>query len=96
VATSDLLLQIGAVALVAGVGYLVLIRPQLNRLRQHQIFLDSLTVGSEVVTAGGLIGRIVKFNDHEIDLELGEGIKVRALRESVERYTAGEPGIPAR
>jgi preprotein translocase subunit YajC len=95
VVTSDLLLQVGAVAAVAGTGYVVLIRPQLNRLRQQQTFLATLVVGAEVVTSGGLIGRIVNFNDREIDLELAEGVRVRAVRGSIERYAAHPPSRPS-
>ena len=65
--------------------YFLLIRPQQKRAREHQEFLNRLKHGDKVVTAGGLIGNVVKVEGDEVLLEVGKDIKVRVLKS----YIAG-------
>ncbi len=65
--------------------YFLLIRPQQKRAREHQQFLNSLKHGDKVVTAGGLIGHVIKVEGDEVLLEVGKDIRVRVLK----NYIAG-------
>jgi len=60
--------------LIVGMMWLLLIRPQQQRVRRQQALLSSLAVGDEVVTAGGLIGRIVALDDERMSVELAPGV----------------------
>ncbi|OQY19758.1 MAG: preprotein translocase subunit YajC [Desulfobacteraceae bacterium 4572_35.1] len=63
--------------------YFLLIRPQQKRAKQHRQLLDSLKVGDQVVTAGGIHGRIVTVQDHVVTIEIDKGVKVKLNRVSV-------------
>ena len=60
--------------------WFLLIRPQRRRQVESQHLLDSLTVGNEVVTAGGLYGTITALEDDEARLQIAEGVEVRVAK----------------
>ena len=63
------------------------IRPQQQRLRSQRELIAALTVGDVVLTAGGLIGRIVSMDDEEVMLDVGRGtpLEMRVVRAAVTR-----------
>lgn len=64
--------------------YFLLIRPQQKKVKEHQAMVSALRRGDEVVTQGGLIGKITKVkDDSEIELELSQGVKVRVVRSTI-------------
>jgi preprotein translocase subunit YajC len=70
--------------LMFGVFYLILIRPQMKRQREHQAMLKKLDRGDTVVTRGGLVGKIAGVTDSVLTIELQEKVRVRVLRSHVE------------
>jgi len=68
------------------------IRPQQQRLRNQRALVASLNVGDEVVTIGGLIGRITVIADQEMRLDVGGGTEVRVARNAVSGRLATDPG----
>ena len=70
--------------LIFAIMYFLLIRPQQKKLKQHQALVASLRRGDQVVTAGGLIGKVSKIKDDaEVEVELAEGVKVRVVRSTI-------------
>ena len=63
--------------------YFVMIRPQMKKQKEHRAMIDALAKGDEVVTAGGLLGRVTKLSDGFIGLELATGVEVQMQRASV-------------
>jgi len=64
--------------------YFLLIRPQQKKLKEHKAMVDALRRGDQVVTQGGLIGKVAKVKDeNEIEVELAEGVKVRVVRSTI-------------
>lgn len=63
--------------------YLLLIRPQQKRAKQHRQLLDALKSGDQVVTAGGIHGRIVTVQDRVVTIEIDKGVKIKLNRASV-------------
>ncbi|ARO14554.1 preprotein translocase, YajC subunit [Ketogulonicigenium robustum] len=65
--------------------YLLLIRPQQKKLKQHQEMLKALRRGDQIVTQGGVIGKIVKVKDDatDVDVEIAEGVTVRIVRSTI-------------
>lgn len=63
--------------------YFVMIRPQMKKQKEHRAMIEALAKGDEVVTAGGLLGRVSKMGDSFIGLELAEGVEVHVQRGSV-------------
>jgi preprotein translocase subunit YajC len=64
--------------------YFLLIRPQQKKVKEHQAMIAALRRGDEIVTAGGLIGKISKVKDDtEVEVELTTGMKVRVVRATI-------------
>lgn len=70
--------------LFAVVFYFLLIRPQAKRQKEHRKMVESLAKGDEVLTLGGLAGRIVDLGDNFILLEVAEGVRIKVRRMAVE------------
>jgi len=71
--------------------YFMLIRPQKKRADQHRNLVNSLDVGDEVVTIGGLFGRIQRLDEESLDLEVAAGTTVRVLKTAVARKVTDTP-----
>jgi len=63
--------------------YFLLIRPQQKRAKQHRQLLDALKAGDQVVTAGGIHGRIVTVQDNVVTMEIDKGVKIKLNRVSI-------------
>jgi preprotein translocase subunit YajC len=68
----------------AGV-YFVLLRPQQQRVKRQRELITAIGVGDRVVTAGGLIGRVVDLADDRLELEIADGVVVELLRLAISR-----------
>jgi preprotein translocase subunit YajC len=63
--------------------WFLLIRPQRRRQVEADRMLDSLAVGKEVVTAGGLYGTITELEDDEVRLEIADGVRVKVAKRAI-------------
>ncbi|MBT8051407.1 MAG: preprotein translocase subunit YajC [Gammaproteobacteria bacterium] len=63
--------------------YFLLIRPQMKRAKEHKNLVAALSVGDEVVTNGGLLGKITKVGESFVTVEVGENVKVKLQRHAV-------------
>lgn len=83
--TEAFIWNMGLVVALMALFYLLLIRPQQRRFKEHSAMLDALKKGDKVVTGGGLIGKIDKLvSDEEVIVDLGNGMKVSALRSTIQ------------
>ena len=69
--------------LIFAVFYFMLIRPQMKRAKEHKKLVAELSKGDEVVTNGGLLGRITDVSDSFVTLELADNIKIKLQRHAV-------------
>ena len=60
--------------------YFLLIRPQQKKQKEHQSMLSKLGVGDEIVTAGGILGRIVEVGEQFITLEIADNVQIKVQR----------------
>ncbi len=63
--------------------YFVMIRPQMKKQKEHRSMIDALAKGDEIVTAGGLIGKVSKLGESYVSVELAPGVEVQAQRSAV-------------
>ncbi len=63
--------------------YFLLLRPQIKRAKEHKQMVNSLAKGDEVVTNGGLLGRITKVDESFITLEVADGVQVKVQRNAI-------------
>ena len=80
-----------SLVLMVAIFYFLLIRPQQRRVRQQRQLVESLRVGDEVVTIGGLFGTILEMDEESITLDAGGGTRLRFLRQAVARKFVEEP-----
>jgi preprotein translocase subunit YajC len=78
---------------IMGVFYFLMIRPQQRKAKEQADILKQVTRGDTIVTHGGLIGKVIKvIDDNELQVEIGENVKVRVLRQGIADVRAkGEP-----
>lgn len=60
--------------------WFLIIAPQMKRQKQHQAKIAAVKKGDQVVTAGGLVGKVVKVDDTYAELELGPNVRVKAIK----------------
>ncbi|WP_424833280.1 preprotein translocase subunit YajC [Ruegeria sp.] len=70
--------------LIFAIMYFLLIRPQQKKMKEHKAMVDALRRGDQVVTQGGLIGKVVKVKDDgEVEVEIADGVKVRVVQATI-------------
>ena len=77
------LLQMLPLVLIFVVFYFLLIRPQAKRAKEHKAMVAALAVGDEVVTSGGILGRVTETGDQFLTVEVAEGVRVKVQRHTV-------------
>lgn len=72
-------------ALIFGIMYFLLIRPQQKKLKEHQAMLAALRRGDQVVTQGGVIGKVTKVKDdsNEVEVEIASGVQIRVVKSTI-------------
>jgi preprotein translocase subunit YajC len=82
--------------LIIGIMYFLMIRPQQKRLKEHREMVAGLRRGDTVVTSGGIIGKVTKVEDQEIQVEIADGVRIKLVRSTVSEVRGkGEPAAPA-
>jgi preprotein translocase subunit YajC len=69
--------------LIFAVFYFLLIRPQTKRAKEHRKMVSELTVGAEVVTSGGVLGKVVEAGEQFLKIEIADGVVVAVQRTTV-------------
>ncbi|MDO8903119.1 preprotein translocase subunit YajC [Hydrogenophaga sp.] len=81
--TQSTMLGLLPLVLMFVVLYFVMIRPQMKRQKEHKAMVEALAKGDEVVTAGGLLGKVSKIGEAYIGVELTDGVEVQMQRSAV-------------
>ena len=66
--------------LVFVIFYFLLIRPQQRRMKQHRDMVEGVKPRDTAITSGGLIGKVTKVDETEVELEIAQGVKVRVIK----------------
>ncbi|SEN14160.1 protein translocase subunit yajC [Paracoccus alcaliphilus] len=69
--------------LIFAIMYFLMIRPQQKRAKQHREMVGALKKGDQVITQGGIIGKVASVRDDEIEVEIASGVRVRIVRSTV-------------
>jgi len=76
------------ILLIFLVFYLLLIRPQQKKMKQHEAELKAIKIGDEVITGGGLYATVKSINDDDLTLEISKGVEVKAHRYTIREVLA--------
>lgn len=72
------------IVLMFGVLYFLMIRPQMKRAKEHKAMVEALQKGDEVISAGGVLGKVTKINESYVTLEVANGIEMQFQRSAVQ------------
>ena len=81
--TQGTLMSMLPLVLMFVVLYFVMIRPQMKKQKEHKAMIEALAKGDEVVTAGGMLGKVSKLGEAYIGVELAAGVEVQLQRSAV-------------
>ncbi len=81
--------------LIIGIMYFLMIRPQQKRLKEHRDMVASIRRGDTVVTSGGIIGKVAKVDDNELQVEIADGVKIKVVRSTVSEVRGKGEVAPA-
>ena len=76
--------QLVPLILIFAIMYFLLIRPQQKKAKEHRAMVEALRRGDQVVTQGGVIGKVAKVKDeNELEVEIADGVKVRVVQSTI-------------
>ena len=81
--TESSLLSLLPLVLMFVVLYFIMIRPQMKRQKEHKAMIDALAKGDEVVTAGGMLGKVSKLGEQYLGIEVAGNVEVQVQRTAV-------------
>ena len=87
--------QIFPLLLIFVIFYFLLIRPQQRRVKQHQATIAAVKKGDQVITGGGIRGKVTKVDDTEAEVEIASGVKVRAVKATITDVLTTPTAAPA-
>ncbi len=93
--TAGAIVSLLPLVLIFVVFYFLMIRPQQKRMKDLQNAVQGVKKGDTVVTAGGLIGKVTKVDETEVEIELGTNVKVRAIKSTLAEVRPLGGGKPA-
>ena len=83
------LMQLLFLFAIFAIMYFLLIRPQQKKMKEHKAMVDALRRGDQVLTGGGIMGKVHKVNDDGIlEVEIAEGVRVRVPRSTITQVMA--------
>jgi preprotein translocase subunit YajC len=81
--TADALFQFFPLLLIFVIFYFLMIRPQQRRVKQHQATIAAVKKGDDVITGGGIRGRVTKVMEDEAEVEIAQGVKIRVIKSTI-------------
>jgi preprotein translocase subunit YajC len=78
------MLSLLPIVLMFVVLYFLMIRPQMKRAKEHKAMVEALQKGDEIVTAGGVVGRVAKVDDNYVSLQVAENVDITVQRSAVQ------------
>ncbi|HSQ99713.1 MAG TPA: preprotein translocase subunit YajC [Sphingomicrobium sp.] len=81
--SAGLLIGIAPWLLIFVIFYFLMIRPQQQRVKEHQAAIAAVKKGDDVITGGGIRGRVTKVMEDEVEVEIAQGVKVRVVKSTI-------------
>jgi len=82
-ATGSGIASLAPLVLIMVIFYFLLIRPQQKKLKQHRTLIESLKKGDQIITGGGLYGKVTDVKDDILKVDIAEGVRIKVKRDSI-------------
>ena len=83
------------ILLIFAIMYFLMIRPQQKKVKEHRAMVEAVRRGDQVITSGGLIGKVVKVADTEVEVELAPNVKVRVVKSTLSQVVSKTEPVEA-
>ena len=93
--TTSLIMQVGPLILVFVAFYFLMIRPQQRRAKMLQNMIGNLKKNDQVVTSGGILGKVSKVDDQYVELEVAPNVKIKVVRATIAEVLSPTSAKPA-
>lgn len=90
-----MIMQFAPLLFIFVIFYFLLIRPQQRKMKEHRALIDAVKKNDMIVTAGGVIGKVTKVEDHEIEAEIAPNVRVKIVKATVTEVRSAGSGKPA-
>lgn len=80
---ASFLVQLLPLVLIFAVFYFLLIRPQQKKMKDHRATVDAVKKGDQVITAGGMVGKVLRVDEGYVDVEIAQGVKVKVVKSTL-------------
>jgi preprotein translocase subunit YajC len=87
--------QMAPLLLIFVIFYFLLIRPQQKKMKEHRSLIDAVKKGDAVVTAGGVIGKVTKVEDNEVEVEISPNVRIKVVKSTLSDVRSAGAGKPA-
>ena len=88
-------LQFMPLVAMAVIFWFLLLRPQMKQQKEHRAKIESVKKGDQVVTGGGLVGKVIKVDDTYAEIELAQNVKVKAVKATISDVLSPVSSKPA-
>lgn len=68
-----------------GIFYFLLIRPQQKQQKEHRAMIDAIAVGNEIVTAGGVLGKVTELGEQFVSVEIADGVTIKVQKTTISK-----------
>lgn len=75
--------------LILGIFWILVWRPQQRQVKEHRQSIAAVKKGDEVVTGGGIRGRVTKVSDEEAEVEIAQGVKIKVIKSTISQVLTG-------
>jgi len=87
--------MLGQFVVIGVIFYFLLIRPQQKRMKEHRATIDGVKKNDLIVTAGGIVAKVVKVEDNEVEAEIAPNVKVKIVKSTIAEVRTSGAGKPA-
>ncbi len=93
--STAMLVQFAPLIFIFVIFYFLMIRPQQKKMKEHRQAIDAVQKNDQIVTAGGLIAKVTRVDEHEVEAEIAPNVKVKIVKATIAEVRSAGTGKPA-
>jgi preprotein translocase subunit YajC len=90
-----MLMQFAPLIFIFVIFYFLMIRPQQKKMKEHRLAIDAVAKNDQIVTAGGLIAKVIKVDANEVEAEIAPNVRVKIVKGTIAEVRPAASGKPA-
>ena len=90
-----MLMQFAPLIFIFVIFYFLMIRPQQKKMKEHRLAIDAVQKNDQIVTAGGLIAKVIKVDANEVEAEIAPNVRVKVVKGTIAEVRPAGSGKPA-